>query len=131
MSLWYDVKKKSYAYNAKDSWLRSYVDKIVSALKTEVLEKFGQHFEGSLGRHSAASVDCESGESVQTALDLEKYDRVVGDHEVRTLVSQEEIARKGGDNQIKALIAQEEKSRIATDNEIKKLLSAEEDARIS
>lgn len=149
MSLWYDIKKKSYAYDAKESWLRSYADKIVSALKTELLEKLGEHYAGKLGPHNASDVNCDSGESVQTALDLEaaertsgddlvtslvateKEARVVGDNSVRSLVAQEEIARKGADNEVKGLVTQEEKSRIAGDNEIKELLAEEEEARLS
>ena len=149
MSLWYDIKKKSYAYDAKESWLRSYVDKIVSALKTELLEKLGQHFAGKFGAHNAADINCSSGESVQTALDLEASERIAGDSLVRSLVTTEEEARIAGDNEVKdlvttveeaiitgdngvkALVAQEENARIAGDDEVKALVTAEEEARIA
>ena len=113
MSLWYDVKKKSYAYNAKESWVRSYAEKIVSALKTEVLEKLGQHFAGTLGPHSAKDVRCANGESVQTALDLEAAERVSGDALLSSLVRTEENARIAGDNEIKDLIGAEKNARVS------------------
>lgn len=69
MSLWYDVKHKNYSSNGRESWIRSYAEKIVAELRDAVASKFTAHFSGSVGRHAAADIDCTDGKTVQAALD--------------------------------------------------------------
>ena len=79
MSFWYDIKHKKYASDGRDSWIRSYAEKLVSNLRSETDSTLTAHYSGAVGRHSAASVDCTDGSTVQAALDSEKSDRMLSD----------------------------------------------------
>ena len=82
MSFWYDIKHKKYASDARDSWIRSYAEKLVSNLKGETDSTLTAQYSGTVGRHSAASVDCTDGSTVQAALDSEKSARMSSDASV-------------------------------------------------
>ena len=82
MSFWYDIKHKKYASDGRDSWIRSYAEKLVSNLRSETDSTLTAHYSGAVGRHSAASVDCTDGSTVQAALDSEKSDRMLSDASV-------------------------------------------------
>lgn len=82
MSFWYDIKHKKYASDARDSWIRSYAEKLVSNLKSETNVTLTAHYSGTVGRHSAASVDCADGSTVQAALDTETAARMSSDASV-------------------------------------------------
>ena len=69
MAFWYDIKDKKYAENERKSWLRAYLEKLVSNLRTEQNTKFSSHTTGDAYRHSAGDVDCSNSKNVQEVLD--------------------------------------------------------------
>ena len=69
MAFWYDMKDKKYAENERKSWLRAYLEKLVSNLRTEQNTKFSSHTTGDAYRHSAGDVDCSNSKTVQEVLD--------------------------------------------------------------
>ena len=81
MSFWYDVKHKSYATNHKDSWLRSYIERLVGALRADTDSRFSTHLSGGT-RHKASDIDCADGTSVQTSLEREAANRVLSDNDI-------------------------------------------------
>lgn len=136
MSLWYDIKKKSYASDAKDNWIKSYVDKMLAELKTKFNTHLEAHYIGDEGRHSAADVVCGDGSSVQAALDNEAAARLqtaatirqemnVEDGAIRSEIVKEEAARVTADEELSSRIVAEAAARIASDDNLQTNIDAE------
>ncbi len=136
MSLWYDIKKKSYASDGKGSWLKSYVDKVFSDFKTKFNTLLESHYIGDEGRHSAEDVICNNGKSVETALLNESAERLssiatirqemeLKNGELSETISKETSDRTSADGQLEAKINAEETSRISADNILQINIDAE------
>ena len=84
MSFWYDIKNKNYASNEKTSWLRAYVDRIAAAIRSENSAAFNAHLAGMGDRHTADTIECTDGKTVQATLNADaaalaaKVDKVSG-----------------------------------------------------
>lgn len=109
MSFWYDIKNKNYSSDRRGSWLRAYADRIVSVLRSDCDTKFDEHFEGKLGRHKAADVDCDNGNTVQQNLDSERTERLAADAAIRTELAAESdeirAEMQSGDNALSTEIS--------------------------
>lgn len=92
MSLWYDIKNKSYSSDGKSSWIRAYADTITDNLRKYCEAKFDGHFSGTNDRHNAKDIDCENGNTIQHAMDVETAERKTEDNAIR-----EEIDEKTKD----------------------------------
>lgn len=133
MSLWYDIKHKSYATDYKNSWIRSYVEKLVEALKTSVDSKFTSHFNGTLGRHVADDIDCDDGTTVQSALENEAAARSSSINELRedtnTLAAAIRSEMNAADTNIRSAIADEVTNRTNADTQLQSSIDSEASAR--
>ena len=84
MSFWYDIKNKNYASNEKTSWLRAYVDRIAAAIRGENSAALNAHLAGTGDRHTADTIECTDGKTVQATLNADaaalaaKVDKVSG-----------------------------------------------------
>lgn len=92
MSLWYDIKHKNYASDAKSSWIRSYVDRMLSVFRGETDSKFSSHFSGTFGRHAASDIDCGNGNTLQQNLENESAERLSSDAAIRQEMLAEDAA---------------------------------------
>lgn len=142
MSLWYDIKKKSYASDAKGSWIKLYVDKMISELKTKFNAHLESHYIGDEGRHSAENVICNNGKSVEAALLSEGAERLstaaairqemeFKNGELSDAISKEVSDRISADGQLDVKINAEETLRISADNILQSNIDAEVEARQS
>ncbi len=142
MSLWYDIKKKSYASDAKGSWIKLYVDKMLTELKTKMNTRLEAHYTGEEGRHSADDVICNSGKSVETALLAESAERLSTASTIRQEISlnsaalEESIEKEKNERlfdteTLEGKICVEEASRISADNILQSNIDAEVEARQS
>lgn len=71
MSFWYDIKNKNYASNEKTSWLRAYVDRIAAAIRGENSAALNAHLAGTGDRHTADTIECTDGKTVQATLNAD------------------------------------------------------------
>lgn len=84
MSFWYDIKNKNYASNEKTSWFRAYIDRIAATIRGESARTLSDHLAGADDRHTAATIKCSDGKTVQSTLDADaaaiaqKVDKVSG-----------------------------------------------------
>ena len=133
MSLWYDIKHKNYVTDHKNSWIRSYAERLVNALRNDTDAKFSSHFKGALGRHIATDIECENGITVQTALDNEISARTLAINEVRSDMNAADSAIRSemnaADMDIRSIIAEESESRVSADNTLQANIEAETSAR--
>lgn len=133
MSLWYDIKHKNYVTDHKNSWIRSYAERLVNALRNDTDAKFSSHFKGALGRHIATDIECENGITVQTALDNEISARTLAINEVRSDMNAADSAIRSemnaADMDIRSIIAEESESRVSADNTLQANIEAEASAR--
>ncbi len=126
MSLWYDIKHKNYATDHRGSWIRSYAERLVAALRNDTDAKFNSHFGGSLGRHTAADIDCTDGTTVQAALDREASDRISFSNELRNDMNAADSAIRSDMNAADAAIRSDMDT---ADAELRSAVEAEAETR--
>ena len=115
MSLWYDLKKKSYATNGKESWIKSYCDRAIGLLS----QKLSAHFSGAEGRHNAEDLDFDQtstvkeaitqgfeecsrkNESLVASLETEKAERLAECQGIRTELQDEKAERLADGQEIR------------------------------
>ena len=136
MSLWYDLKKKSYATNGKESWIKSYCDRAVESMSQKLLSHFG----GAEGRHKAEDIDfdgkatvkekieqgfnncMQEDENLSSRIETEKAERTASFNEVKEELQNEILVRGGMINDIREDIAP-----VLLMNELKDATLDEED----
>jgi len=147
MSLWYDVKKKGYAHDGKTSWIRSYVDKVIEAMRSEVATRFNSHFAGESGKHRASDIVCNDGRDVEASLQAEASARSNGavalqnninaeiqarqseDIALRNEINAEKLARGQAVESLEASAAAESNARQAEDSRLEERIDQEASAR--
>ncbi len=139
MSLWYDLKKKSYATNGKESWIKSYCDRAIGLLS----QKLSAHFSGAEGRHNAEDLDFDQtstvkeaitqgfeecsrkNESLVASLETEKAERLADGQEIRDELQNEIQAIEGITDSIRADITP-----VLLTNELKEATLDETDSSV-
>ncbi|MBQ7109538.1 MAG: hypothetical protein IJN99_04155 [Clostridia bacterium] len=147
MSLWYDVKKKGYAHDGKTSWIRSYVDKVIQAMRSEVATRFNSHFAGESGKHRASDIVCNDGRDVEASLQAEasaRSNEAVAlqnninaeiqarqreDIALRNEINSEKLARGQAVESLEASAAAESNARQAEDSRLEERIDEEASAR--
>ena len=121
MSLWYDLKKKSYATNGKESWIKSYCDRIIGLMGQKLLS----HFDGTEGRHKAEDVDFDQTATVKERIEEGFNNCLREDERMALCLETEESERKAECEGIRAEIQNERAKRLEDDQGIRAELQNE------
>ena len=97
MSLWYDLKKKSYATNGKESWIKSYCDRVIELMGQKLISHFG----GAEGRHKAEDVDFDGTTTVKEKVEQGFNNCMQEDENLSSRIEMEKTERKEAFNQVK------------------------------